>query len=77
MNALSHLHVLELHLSNERMRLHAATNQKEKDLRAVWVQQAEREVQGEIDFLTSKGIQTRRITIEIDDPDALLRALLD
>jgi len=76
MDDLMHLHSLELRLSNERMRLSEATNQAEIDLRSVWVQQLEKEIQGEIEFLASKGITVQKATIKDFDADALLKELL-
>lgn len=48
---MDHLSVLQLRLSNERIRLSQATNKDEIALRSVWVKQMEKEVQGEIEFL--------------------------
>ena len=76
MDDLMHLHSLELRLSNERMRLSEATSQSEKDLRSVWVKQLEKEIQGEIEFLASKGITVQKATIKDFDADALLKELL-
>ena len=76
MDDLMHLHSLELRLSNERMRLSEATSQSEKDLRSVWVKQLEKEIQGEIEFLASKGITVYKATIKNFDADALLKELL-
>jgi hypothetical protein len=72
----THLHALELRLSNERMRLFKATNPVEIELRSVWVQQAEKEIKGEIEFLASKGITVQQASVGDIDPDALLKELL-
>lgn len=50
---MDHLSALELHLSNERERLAAATTETERELRRVYVAQCEREVAGERAFLGS------------------------
>lgn len=76
MDDLMHLHSLELRLSNERMRLSEATSQSEKDMRSVWVKQLEKEIQGEIEFLASKGIVVSKVTIKDQDADELLKELL-
>lgn len=76
MDDLMHLHSLELRLSNERMRLSEATSQSEKDLRSVWVKQLEKEIQGEIEFLASKGITLQKATTKDFDADELLKELL-
>lgn len=47
---MDHLSVLQLRLSNERMRLAQATNQGEIDLRTVWIKQMEKEIAGELEF---------------------------
>lgn len=46
----THLDVLNLLLSNERIRLAEAKTDGERALRSVWVKQLEREVEGEIKF---------------------------
>lgn len=40
----SHLNYLEMRAHNERQRLNASRTPKEKELRAVWVAQVEREI---------------------------------
>lgn len=40
----SHLNALETRLSNERARLAAATTDQERQMRTVWVAQAEKEI---------------------------------
>lgn len=47
----THLHALELRLSHERERLRCARSGPERDLRAVWVAQIEREIADERRFL--------------------------
>lgn len=48
---MTHLDALELRLSNERNRLHKATNKAEIELRKVWVAQIEKEIEEELKFL--------------------------
>lgn len=48
---MEHIDWLLLGLSNERMRLANAKTEQEKALRTVWVQQCEKEIKGELDFL--------------------------
>lgn len=48
---MDHLSALQLRLSNERIRLSQATNKGEVELRKVWVEQLEKEIQGELKFL--------------------------
>lgn len=64
----SHLDALELNLSNERIRFRSAIG-KEKELRAVWVKQLEKEIAGEKEFLGLTDMD------EISE-DELLAALL-
>ena len=47
----SHLKALQLNLSNERSRIESAKTQQERELRAVWVRQLEREIEAERAFL--------------------------
>lgn len=51
-----HLNALRLALSHERDRLAAAKTQGERDLRAVFVAQIEREIAGEVAFLAKRGV---------------------
>ena len=48
---LTHLDALRIRLSHERVRLSEAKSDKEKELRAVWVAQIEKEIAGEMKFL--------------------------
>lgn len=48
----THLDILQLRLSNERIRLANAKTDGERELRDAWVKQLEKEVEGEKDFLT-------------------------
>lgn len=48
---MTHLDALELRLSNERLRLSAATSTQEKEMRTVWVAQIEKEIAAEYKFL--------------------------
>lgn len=61
---MTHLESIELRRSNERMRLISAKTNSERELRAVWVDQLEKEIAGERQFVAA----------EIDD-DALLAEL--
>ncbi len=45
-----HIDALNLHLSNERMRLANAKTDAERELRRVWVAQLEKEIAGEQKF---------------------------
>ena len=47
----THLHALELRLSNERMHRAAARTDSEQELRSVWISQLQREIAGERAFL--------------------------
>lgn len=47
----SHLNALQLRLSHEKTMLSKATAASEKALRSVWVNQIEKEIQGEYKFL--------------------------
>jgi hypothetical protein len=64
---LTHLNALELRLSHERGYLATAKTDKERQLRAVWIQQIEKEIEGECRFL---GID-KADDIEISDDDLL------
>ena len=63
----THLHYLELQLSNERSRLADAKSDSERELRKVWVSQLEREIAKEIEFLGGKA----QDLTEIDDDELL------
>ena len=69
-----HLTALELRLSHERVRLHSATSDRERELRGVWVAQVEAEIARE---------RARLGIADADDgapdmtPDELLQALND
>jgi hypothetical protein len=64
----THLDCLNLHLSNERIRLSRASSDGERELRAVFVAQLEKEVAGEVSFL---GITADKLS-----EDELTAALL-
>lgn len=72
----THLNALELHLSNERVRLSNATTESEKAMRKVWVAQLEKEIDCE-----KKLLNTQPETMDLGDMDLtdeeLLRQLLD
>lgn len=67
-----HLNALNLNRSHERMRLHLATNPKEREMRTVWIAGLDREIAGERAFL---GLPPET-AIDLDD-DALLRELTE
>lgn len=71
-NDFEHLSVLRFRLSNERSRLLAARN-TEVALRMVFVAQVEKEIAGEIAFLSARGI-VEPVAEEMTD-DELLAAL--
>lgn len=66
----SHLNALRFGLSNERVRLANAKTEGERKLRAVWVAQREREIEGELRRL---GVEDDA-AVEMTD-DELLAAL--
>ena len=66
----THLDTLNLRLSHERARLAAATSDRERAVRAVWILQTEREIAGERAFL---GLQD---DLPVVDDDELLAELL-
>jgi hypothetical protein len=47
---MDHLSALELRLSNERIRFNSSKSKKEKEMRAVWIKQIEKEIEGEKKF---------------------------
>ena len=63
---LDHLNSIELRLSNERARLANAKTEGEKQLRKVWVNGIEKELEDEKKFL---GINS--VEIEMDEEDLL------
>ncbi|HXJ39712.1 MAG TPA: hypothetical protein VNH18_10570 [Bryobacteraceae bacterium] len=69
---MNHLHALELRLSHERERLAQAKTARERELRAVWVAQIEREIAGERKFL---GLPESEADATVSD-DELLAQLL-
>lgn len=74
----SHYAALMTRLSNEKAYLAAATKQSEIELRTVWIAQIEKEIQGEVEFLSSKGINVYQTSSEVDNmsEDDLLAELL-
>lgn len=73
-----HYVALMANLSKERQRLSCATSQGEIELRSVWVKQLEREVEAEVEFLSSKGVNVYAETNEVDSmsDDDLLSELM-
>jgi hypothetical protein len=51
MTDFSHLDALQSRLLNERARLNKATTRKEREMRAAWVMQCEKEIESEYKFL--------------------------
>jgi len=66
-----HLHALELGLYHEKQRLAAAKSESERQLRQVWVNQRQKEIDGERKFL---GLSPVDSTVALTD-DELLAAL--
>lgn len=73
-----HYTALMTRLSNEKAYLAATTQQSEIELRTVWIAQIEKEIQGEVDFLSSKGVNVYQASSEVDNisEDDLLAELL-
>lgn len=65
---LSHLHALELGLSHERERLARARTPREREMRAVWVAQREKEIACERQFL---GLPAPVALDDMSDDDLL------
>jgi hypothetical protein len=62
---MGHLSALQLRLSNERLRLSQAINQGEIELRTVWVKQLEKEVAGELEFLSVNEMSADELLKEL------------
>jgi hypothetical protein len=62
---MDHLSMLQLRLSNERIRLSQATSKGEIELRKVWVKQMEKEVSGELEFLSVNEMSTDELLKEL------------
>ena len=75
---LEHYTALMAHLSSEKQRLAAATNKGEIELRSVWVAQLEKEIDHEVKFLESQGINLYNDTNEVEgmSDDDLLNELM-
>lgn len=73
-----HYTSLMTNFSNEKKRLADAVNQSEIDLRSVWVKQLEKEIEHEVEFLSSKGVNVYAETNEVDSmsDDDLLNELM-
>ncbi len=69
----SHYVALMNNLSNEKKRLSEASTEAEIELRSVWVNQLEKELKSEEEFLASKGIGVYNSTHEdeMSDDDIL------
>lgn len=65
---LSHLHALELGLFIEKKLLKTAKSNKERELREVWIQQTEKEIAGELEFL---GLEPHDDISDKSDADIL------
>ena len=78
MHTTEHYVALMANLSSERKRLSCATSQGEIELRSVWVQQLEKEIAHEVEFLASKGINVYAAENEVDDmsDDDILNELM-
>jgi len=64
---MDHLSVLELRLSNERLRLSKATTEHERALRGVWVEQIKKEIADEQSLLQARMQTCTLETLDIDD----------
>jgi hypothetical protein len=77
-NQLAHLESLMIRLYNERSRFENSSG-KEKDMRAVWVAQCEREIENEKQFLADRGItfpeSLDEIFSDMDDNELLSELL--
>lgn len=62
---MDHLSMLQLRLSNERVRLSQATSKGEIELRTVWVKQMEKEVSGELEFLSVNEMSADELLKEL------------
>ena len=78
MNTTEHYVALVTNLSNERQRLEQSASEAEYALRSVWVQQLEKEIAHEVEFLSSKGVNVYAETNEVDSmsDDDLLNELM-
>ena len=78
MHTTEHYVALMTNLSNERQRLEQSASESEYALRSVWVKQLEREVEAEVEFLSSKGVNVYAETNEVDSmsDDDLLNELM-
>ena len=65
---MTHLESLQLRLSNERARLAAAKTEGERNLRAVWVAQLEREIAGENAFAALQPMSVEDLLRELGNP---------
>lgn len=74
----NHYTTLMTRLSNAKGYLAVATKQSEIELRTVWIKQIEKEIEGEVEFLKSKGINVYHPTDadNVSDDD-LLSGLFD
>lgn len=77
-NELAHLRALELRLANEKARLNMAIDQRPSEVpyRQSVVDGVEKEIQGEIAFLASKGITVVSDEVNTLNDDELLENLL-
>lgn len=74
-NQFSHLNAIDLRLSHERTRRDLATNAKEREWREHNIKMIEREREGEIQFLRSKGIEVVEETDELLSLDEIFAEL--
>lgn len=62
---MKHIDVPNLRLSNERIRLACAKTKGERDLRAVWVAQLEKEIAGEEQYLSEPAMTDAELMTEL------------
>lgn len=64
-NQTEHLNALNLGLSHERVRLANAKTDGERNLRAVWIEQLEKEIRNEEGFVTGADISDEELLREL------------
>lgn len=72
----THYAALMTRLSNEKARLDETVEKQARDLRNFWIKQIEKEIEQEVKFLKSKGIEVYHSEESTMSDDDLLNELL-
>jgi hypothetical protein len=64
---MTHLDTLELRLSNERIRFENSKTEAERTMRQVWINQMQKEIEGEKDFIKLKELSIDELANQLNE----------